>query len=227
MRLLPVLITLLLWCPAIGTAAETSHLVFVSEYVRELGANESMREQSEKEVTAEPNGPTRFAAVIRSSTRITMELSSQISILKKMSLNDPFAELPTNIISFYDYKVKVHNQMIEMATAFISGPKPGVDYDAMAADAPKLTAMIEYIDRSLFQATPLIFAMLIDQQPDKNGHLSRLVITKAERNDLVRRLQTSFGKKLDQKDQNYTVSSASVLRDYLAKKGYKCSDEPQ
>ena len=32
-------------------------------------------------------------------------------------------------------------------------------------------------------------------------------------------------KKLDQDQQNYTVSSASVLRDYLVKEDYKCSDE--
>jgi hypothetical protein len=31
---------------------------------------------------------------------------------------------------------------------------------------------------------------------------------------------------MDQTDQNYIVSSASVLRDYLVKKGYKCSDDP-
>lgn len=31
---------------------------------------------------------------------------------------------------------------------------------------------------------------------------------------------------LDSTDQNYIVSSATVLRDYLSKKGYKCSDDP-
>ena len=38
--------------------------------------------------------------------------------------------------------------------------------------------------------------------------------------------QTKFGKKLDQKDQNWIVSSASVPRHYPSKGGYKCSDEP-
>ena len=36
--------------------------------------------------------------------------------------------------------------------------------------------------------------------------------------------QTKFGKKLDQKDQNWIVSSASVPRHYLSKGCYKCSD---
>lgn len=61
---------------------------------------------------------------------------------------------------------------------------------------------------------------------DKDGHVSRLIIARAQRDGLVRSLQTSFGKKLDQSDQDFTVGSASVLRAYLSRKGYKCSDEP-
>ena len=96
----------------------------------------------------------------------------------------------------------------------------------MMAEAPKLTATLESIDRALLQATPLIFATLIDEKPDKDGHVSRLTITRAQRDGLVRSLQISFGKKLDLSDQNFTVASASVLRGYLSRKGYKCSDEP-
>lgn len=68
--------------------------------------------------------------------------------------------------------------MIAMASAFVQGPKPGVDYRAMAAEAPKLTAMIEYVDKSVFQATPLIFATLIADKSDSQGHMSRLRITR-------------------------------------------------
>jgi hypothetical protein len=78
----------------------------------------------------------------------------------------------------------------------------------------------------LFEATPLIFGMLIADKPDNQGHMSRLRITRAERDELSRKLQIEFGAKMDAVDQNYTVSSASVLRNYLSKKGYKCSDDP-
>ena len=40
MRSLPVLFGLLLWYPATASAAETTRLAFVTEYVRELGVNE-------------------------------------------------------------------------------------------------------------------------------------------------------------------------------------------
>jgi hypothetical protein len=78
----------------------------------------------------------------------------------------------------------------------------------------------------LFEATPVIFATLIDDKPDKNGHMSRLIITKQDKEQLLQRIQTAFGEKLKQGHRNYIVGSAIVLRDMLQKKGYHCSDEP-
>jgi len=145
-------------------------------------------------------------------------------MLKGIHLNAPFQDLPGNIAYFYNSKIDLHQNMIDMAAAFLSGPKPGVDYGKMTAEAPKITASLEYVDRTLFQATPLIFATLIDQHPDKNGHASHLMITTAERKGLLRSLAISFGKQMDVKEANYIVSSASVLRDYLMK--YQCANEP-
>jgi len=56
-------------------AQETSHLEFVSEYVRELGVNESMRAAGERDL-AQETGNDRLSAIIRSSTRIQLELRS-------------------------------------------------------------------------------------------------------------------------------------------------------
>jgi hypothetical protein len=50
MRLLPVILTLLLWNPALGIAAEASPLVFVSEYVEQLASNEDIRELNAREI---------------------------------------------------------------------------------------------------------------------------------------------------------------------------------
>ena len=107
------------------------------------------------------------------------------------------------------------------------GPQPGVDYDALTTDAPKLTAKNEYLDRTLFEVSALVFGMLIDSKPDKDGHASRLIIMRTERDRLIDSLQSGFGKKMDKKgDQGYFVASGTVLRDLLSKKGYHCADEP-
>ena len=70
----------------------------------------------------------------------------------------------------------------------------------------------------------MVFATLIDQKPDSNNHLSYLIITKSERAKLIHDIDLQFGDNLSNKDQNYTVSSASVLKAYL-QKDYKCSDD--
>ena len=108
----------------------------------------------------------------------------------------------------------------------MAGPKPGVDYDAIAAEAPKLTAEMEYIDTALFDAIPLVFATQIDPVPDSNNHMSKLIITNAQRNKLIADINSEFGAKLDQKDQGHIVGAAWLLRAYLGKeKGYSASDE--
>jgi hypothetical protein len=84
---------------------------------------------------------------------------------------------------------------------------------------------LDYIDQSLFQVSPGIFATLIDLKADSKGHTSHLIITKEERAKLVDTLNTDFGPNMDAKGQNYTVTAASVLKAYLLK-DFKSSDEP-
>jgi hypothetical protein len=60
-------------------------------------------------------------------------------MLEGMRLKEPFEKLPNNIAEFYGQKIELHDEMSKMATAMTSGPKPGVDYTAMAAEAPKLS----------------------------------------------------------------------------------------
>jgi hypothetical protein len=203
---------------------ETSHLVFVSEYIRELSAIENIRASGEQELKQGTTSEV-FSAGIHSSTLFQLELRSQIGMLKGMRLNRPFAELIPQITEFYKHKITLHQRLIDIGSAFIAGPKPGVDYGKLAAEMPKIRGELEYIDRALFEATPLIFATLIDPRPDSKNHTSHLIITKSEREKLIQGLTDDFGSKLDQKGQNFTVSSASVLRAYFLK-DYKCSDDP-
>jgi hypothetical protein len=90
---------------------------------------------------------------------------------------------------------------------------------------PKARAKLDYIDKTLFEATPVIFTTLIDMRPDSQGHASHLLITKAEREDLIKTIDTDFGPKLDDKNANFTISSAWVLKAGL-QKDFKSSDDP-
>lgn len=205
-------------------SAETSHLAFVQEYVRELGQLEELRAAAEDELKRKGANP--FTAGIHFGTRMQIALRTDIGQLNHIHLDPPFKELPADIVRLHEGKIKVYDRMIEIETQMLSRPKPGVDYGAMAAEMPKLRALLDSIDDSFLQMSALAFASLIDQtRPDKKGHLNRLVITKAEQQDLLMRLQNWFGAKPNQEHQNGIVGAASVLKGYL-QKDYKCSDDP-
>jgi|APCry1669189204_1035204.scaffolds.fasta_scaffold20715_2 hypothetical protein len=59
-------------------------------------------------------------------------------------------------------------------------------------------------DKTVFNATNLIFCSLIDMEPDRHGHASHLTITKAERLQLIARINRQFGSKLTAKQSKST-----------------------
>lgn len=205
---------------------ETPHLEFVTEYIRELAEVERIRAAGEAENNQDKrDDKLPFASGIHTSTLFELELGSQVRMLKGMRLNAPFDFLIPNITAFYERKIVLWRRMREISSAFIGGPKDGVDYSKLAAEVPQIRGELEFIDKSLFEAAQGVFATLIDIKEDSKGHASHLIITKEQKATLISKLDDSFGAKMDQKDQNYTVSAASVLKAYL-NKDFKCSDEP-
>jgi hypothetical protein len=197
---------------------------FVNEYIRQLGALEEIRDNAEQELKA--GSANQFADCIRNSTLFQLELRTDISQLQAVALPKPVADLPSLLVESYQQKLALYKQLSDTCSKMIAGPQPGVDYAQLAGDTPKITANLEYVDHTIFKFSPLVFATLIDQRPDKENHLSHLTITKAQRDSLVHDLNLSFGKKMDQENQNWGVSAASVLRTYLTEKGYKFADDP-
>jgi hypothetical protein len=195
-------------------AQETSHLQFVTEYIRELGKMERLRSQAYDELN---DGSDKMAGCVRNATRFQLELQSQIFMLRTIRLNPPFDELAPSLATFNEQKFGLYKRMGEGCASLMAGPKPGVDYGAIAADSPKINAQLEYIDNAMFEASPMIFATLIDPVPDANNQMSKLIITSGERKKLIADIDSLFGAKLDQKNQNYVVSAASVLKAYLGK----------
>jgi hypothetical protein len=206
------------------TVPETPHLKFVTEFIRELAAIENLRAAPEQENKPDDQD-NAFANAIYLSTRMQIELRSQIATLKTMRLNGSFDRLIPSLIGFYERKVPLYGRFININTAFLGNPKPDVDYGKLAAEVPKLRAELDFIDESLLRLTPLVFATLVDMKPDSQNHVSHLIITKADRAQLLTTLETAFGSKLDQKDPTFTVAAAVVLKAGLLK-DFKSSDEP-
>jgi hypothetical protein len=216
--------------PARATARpvkpETPHLEFVTEYIRELAAVERIRAEGEAESNQDTkDGKLPFSSAVHTCTLFELELGSRVEMLNGMRLNAPFDFLVPSIADLYEQKIALWRRMREITGSFIGSPKEGVDYDKLAAEVPQIRAKLDFIDQTLFQATPGVFGTLIDMKADSKGHTSHLIITKEQKTTLISKLDDSFGAKLDEKGQNYTVSAASVLKAYL-NKDFKCSDEP-
>ncbi|MDB5988968.1 MAG: hypothetical protein JWQ10_371 [Herbaspirillum sp.] len=205
-----------------AVAQENANFSFVSEFTRELTALENIRATGEHELKEKGSNP--ITGGIRNSTRVQLELGSSIAMLQGIHLQPPVDDVRQNIVTLYKRKIAYHQKLIDIASQFMAGQKPGVDYGQLAAEIPKITASLEYLDETLFKAAPVVFGSLIDMRADHLGHASHLVITAAERKGLIRNIKSSFGAKLDAKNQNYIVSSAWVLLSGLQK--FKSSDEP-
>jgi hypothetical protein len=204
---------------------ETPHLRFVKEYVRELLEDESLKAGGEKELSEAKTPNEEFSTAIYVSKSIQLELRSQIAMLKSMRLNDPFDTLIPSLIGSYQRQIELHQKLIDINSKFLAGPKEGVDYQAFAAKVPEIRAELDDARKAVFHAAALVFMTLIDRKPDSQGHVSHLLITKAEKADLQDQVDIMLKDEPDKGDHDDYISAAMVLRGGL-QKGHKCADEP-
>ena len=233
MKFVPLIFVSLLVFSGASFAQETPRYDVVAEFIHELGETKNFQDVATSEMTeteklepAEKNQHL-MADIIRNGTRVKLKLRLNINKLKGMKLNKPFEIIIPYLIKFNEEKLRLYEELIKSAKIFVGGrPRRGVDYSKLVARMPEITAEMEYADESIFKITPMVFALLIDQKPDSQNHVSHLIITKEQGEKLIDSLNSWFGASMDDKNQNWTVSSASVLKSYLTEKGYKYTDEP-
>jgi hypothetical protein len=204
---------------------ETPHLIFVKEYVRQLIDDESLKTAGEKELSEAKTLNEQFSTGIYFSKSMQLELRSQIAMLKSMSLNDPFDTLIPSLVRFYQRQIELYQSLIDIETKFLAGPKAGVDYQALGAKMPEIRAELDDARKGVFTVAAFVFMSLIDMKADSQGHVSHLLITKAERADLEDQLNVMLKDEPDKGDHDYYISAAMVLRGAF-QKGHKCADEP-
>ena len=211
------------WLPAHADQLNPAYK-FIEAYVNQLVENEALREKGSTEISAAISPMDKMVIGIHGSSAIQLKLQEQINELGSIDIPKPSDDVIPLIIKFYARKYEIHDAIVEDTTQMIGGPKPGVDYGPIVARIPKLRATLESIDESLFKLTPLVFGTIVDHRPNVNGKLSRLIITTAERDKLVRDIDQGFGPKLAMQGQSYFVNSGDMLRHYLTNT-LKCADE--
>lgn len=204
-------------------AADSSHLQFVQEYIRELNEQEALRAQSEAENKA-PNGNT-FMVMIHYGAAVKIALTADVTMLQQVHLGAPFDAAPQTLIQLYNDEIQITDRLSDSAAEMLEGPKPNVDYGKIMTQVPKLRAALEANEELLPKVSFLAFVSLIDTRPDAQNHLSRLIITRQQRAELIQDLQRDFGEKLEAKNQNGFIAAAGVIYDGLHK-SYKYADDP-
>ncbi len=227
--LLPILVAQIAYAdPNEKTKATPSYDV-VAEYIRSLGSiygiqKTAIKEQQEANANKNPYGALMNS--IRGFTALKLELNYSANRLENMSVKrEGFDELIPTTIYFYKEKIKLYEEATDISKKILVATEEDVSsVYQMAARIPEITAKIDYLDQSIFESMPLVFALLIDEKPDKEGHMSHLNTTKEQRNKLIYNIDVMFGDSLNKKDKNWTVSSAALLKGYL-QKNYICKDD--
>jgi hypothetical protein len=203
---------------------ETRPLDFVSEYIRQLGAVERISAMWRQPASSDDQ-TEMLSNTIYFTTALQLELNADIRAIKRMRFKPPNDELLHNLVITYEQKVALLQQLGEVSTAFLGGPKPGVDYKALAAEIPQIRARLDFIDRTTVEdMAPLVSLTLLDLREDSHQRVTHLIITKAEREKLMDDMALLFGPKLDEKNPYFTVAAAIILKGFLT--AHKCSDEP-
>jgi hypothetical protein len=122
---------------------ETPHLQFVSTYIQQLGTIEKIRDRAAADLKVN-SGANSLPDCIRNMTSYQLELTAQIAALETMHLNPPFENVVENFTDFYKQKLTIYKQFTDVCSALIAGLKPNVDYGALAAEAPKLNARLDF-----------------------------------------------------------------------------------
>ena len=175
-----------------------------------------------------PNaGQQQLLSAVRNCTRMKLMLNVMVGRTEQMHLADTnFEKIPDYLIQMYTRKSELCDEIVQASKIMLEGERKSVNYGKIAGRMPEITAQFEFINETIFKATPMIALSLISTKPDSNNKLSHLSITRKQSKELVVRLQSGFGKSLDAKNSNWTTSAASVMRAVLRDKGYKYSDDP-
>jgi hypothetical protein len=215
---------------ALTDAEKAARVTFADEFIRELSSTQQTREDFIKQHANDVSNADLMATTIRTATRASLELRTTINFLGTTQLDPEMDFVRTNLQELYGRKLAIQTEIITTAkifyTASISGPKPDVDYAAMATHMPELTAQNDQLDKIIFDATKIVALSLVDDKPNKAGTLDHLILTKSKRQTMLKSIEILFASTGNSKDQNYTTSAAWLLHDFLSQGNRKSADEP-
>jgi hypothetical protein len=153
-------------------------------------------------------------------------MNGSVNRLSQIAVAGQWAKFRDLLGDSHKNRIAVVQEMNGIAKAFLEGPKPGVNYGAMSARSPELTAQIEQIDKIMFSMAQALFFGLVDEgRVGTDGNLHHLLLTKKQRSAMVGLIDNIFGRTLEDKNASNIVSAAWVIKYGLTRPIYKSADE--
>jgi hypothetical protein len=138
-----------------------------------------LQETAKKEFAEDSSTTGKLATSISMGTRTLFEMQESVSRLHMIGLDTRWGQFRDLLESFHNQRMAAAREMNQMSKAMLSGPAPGVNYGAMTARAPELTAQVEQIDKSMFTMSQPLFLALVDEgRVEADGNLHHLILNK-------------------------------------------------
>ena len=205
-------------------AADITNYAAAVEYVQCLAKAHNLQVAARAELGKSKDPTSKLMTSVRISTKSKIEMAATVAALDQLDVGDDAKPFVKYLIDFQKQKIELNSALIEIAAKIMGEPNPGADYGKLMSTSAEISATMDSIDEQIFKLANAFFAIMIDLQPDKQGHVSRLRISRLQRTDLIKLIESQFGKSLDGKNQTWMVSGAWLMRANL-KKSFKSSDD--
>jgi hypothetical protein len=212
--------------PTTTDHVKQARIELVSEFLRELEILYRLQETANKEM-AEDNSPQgKLMTGIRVGSRTLFEMNDSINRLNRIAVAGQWAKFRDLLEESHKNRMAAVDELNGMAKALLEGPKPGVNYGAMAGRSPELTAQIEQIDKTMFtMAQALFFGLVDEERVGTDGNLHHLLLTKKQRFAMISLIDDVFGWTLENRNASNIVSAAWAIKYGLTRSIYKSADE--
>jgi len=205
---------------------KAARIEFAKEFIRELEALYGLQETAKKEFAEDKSPNGQLATAIRAGTRTLFEMNKNAGILDRILLDSRYDKIRTTLIEINAERASLVQEIVDVAKKLSRAPEAGVDYGALNARAPELTAQVEQLDKMIFNLSQAVFLSLVDLgRTDKDGNASHLIITTKERDEIIKGIDASFPSTLENKNPTGIVSAVWVIKYGLSQSRYKSADD--
>lgn len=207
-------------------AANAGVIDLVKEFIRECERLYHFQQMAKDDFVEDTSSTGKIMTSIRVGAEAVTEMSVSVRTLNRMQLSGQANDLRTLLVQMDSDRIATLQDSVAISKKLFSAPEPGVNYGALMALMPKVTAEIDKIDQLMFKMSQALALSLLDpKRIDPDGEMRHLIVTRQERASLIKEIDLSFGKDLDDEHPSYIVASGWAIKLILTKPGNKSADE--